>query len=106
MLRLLLGLANGLEGLSDEWLIWDGRRTNGLVFSGDSEPALVCEKDGPVFVGDCVGVVARTVAGETLFCRLKGDCRPESKESGEGRMGDACRCQYVDCSLNLIDIPL
>lgn len=35
MLRLLRGLPNGLDGRSEELLIWLGRRTNGLVFSGD-----------------------------------------------------------------------
>ena len=46
------------------------------------------------FVGDCVGVVAWTVAGEALFWRLKGDCRAEdeSKDSGEGRRGLDCEC--------------
>lgn len=46
-------------------------------------------------MGDCVGVVARMVgAGEALFCRLKGDCRPEaeSKDRGEGRIGVDCNC--------------
>ena len=58
-----------------DWLAVDGLRTNGLCFSGDSF-------DGEV----CVGVLARTVAGDALFWRLKGDWRPgESKESGEGR---------------------
>ena len=41
MLRALLGLPNGLVGLSDAWLICDGRRTNGLAFSGDNEADVV-----------------------------------------------------------------
>ena len=89
MLKLLFGLPNGLAGRSDVWLICDGRRTKGLVFSGERPPGFVGENeplDG--LTGDCaVGVVARTVAGEALFWRLKGDCRPESKERGEGRIG-------------------
>lgn len=45
-----------------DWLMFDGRRTNGLCFSGDS------------FEGeDCVGVVALIVAGDPLFWRLNGD---------------------------------
>lgn len=85
MLRLLLGLANGLDGLSEVSLICDGRRTNGLVFSSESEVDLVGERfDG--FVGEVwVGVVARIVDGEAeavLFWRLKGDCRPDSGEKG------------------------
>lgn len=35
MLRLLVGLANGLDGLSDAALFCDGRLTNGLAFSGE-----------------------------------------------------------------------
>lgn len=93
MLKLLDGLAKGLVGRSEVWLICDGRRTNGLVFSGDREPAFVGERPPLGLVGDCVGVVARTVAGEALFCLLKGDCRPESKESGDGRSGLAYACQ-------------
>ena len=87
-----LSLPNGLAGLSEVWLICDGRLTKGLVFSGESEPALVGERlIEAVLVGEGVGVVARTVIGEAvLFCRLKGDCRPESKESGDGRCGVAC----------------
>ena len=82
MLRLLLGRAKGLLGRS-EWLIWDGRRTKGLVFSGDREPFFVGDRLGAALVGDRVGVVARTVAGEAEFFLAKGDCRPESlKESG------------------------
>ena len=92
MLRLLVGLANGLAGRSEVWFICDGRRTKGLVFSGDSDPALTVGRalllPLPVnFVGEvCVGVVARTVgAGEALFWRLNGDWRPESKERSDGR---------------------
>lgn len=87
MLRLLDGRANGLVGRSEDELICDGRRTKGLVFSGESEAVLVGERPPFGFVGDCVGGVARAVAGEALFCRLKGDWRPESKESGDGRSG-------------------
>lgn len=89
ILKLLLGLANGLVARSPLWLICDGRLTNGLAFSGDREPARVYEG----FVGDCVGVVARAVAGDMLFCRLNGLCRPVSKERGEGRRGFAWCCQ-------------
>ena len=89
--KLLVGLANGLAGRSPVWLIWDGRLTNGLVFSGDSEAAFVGEKALFGLAGDCVGVVARTVAGDWLFWRLKGDCRPaESKDRGDGRIGVDC----------------
>lgn len=95
ILKLLVGLCEkGLAARSVPWLIVEGLRTKGLVFSGESEelvgrvgvklPVLVL-----ALVGDCVGVAAgRTVgAGEALFWRLKGDCLPEdeSKESGEGR---------------------
>lgn len=52
MLKLLVGLANGLVGRSDVWLIVDGRRTKGLVFSGDSEPVLTGDKLLACFVGD------------------------------------------------------
>jgi hypothetical protein len=91
MLKPLDGLAKGLVGRSDVWLICERRRTNGLVFSGDRDPAFIGDSPPLGFVGDCVGVVARTVAGEALFWRLKGDWRPESKESGEGRRGLAWR---------------
>lgn len=98
MLRLLDGRAKGLDGLSEVWLMVDGRRTNGLAFSGDSEPDLIGDKLALIFVGDCVGVVARTVAGEALFCRLNGDWRPESKESGDGRSGFACDISSAACT--------
>ena len=75
MLKLLVGLCeNGLAARSVPVLICDGRRKNGLVFSGDRDelvglvgvkfPVLVF-----ALVGDCVGVAAgRTVgAGEALF---------------------------------------
>lgn len=92
--RLLVGRPNGLAGRSEVWPICDGRRTNGLAFSGDSEPCLaVGEKVLAAIaglVGEWVGVVARRVAGEAEFWRLKGDWRPESKERGEGRMGVGC----------------
>jgi len=82
MLRLLPGRAKGLLGRS-EWLIWDGRRTNGLVFSGDREPFFVGDRFVVTLVGERVGVVARTVAGEAEFFLAKGDCLPESlKERG------------------------
>ena len=94
MLSALPLRANGLEGRSGEdWPNCDGRRTKGLVFSGDSEFVFVGEKPLDVLVGDGVGVVARTVAGDALFWRLKGDWRPESKESGEGRMGVDWTCR-------------
>ena len=83
MLKLLLGRAKGLVGRSEVWLICDGRLTNGLAFSGDSEPTLVGDKLEEIagLVGDCVGVVARTVTEDAvLFWRLKGDSRPESGE--------------------------
>lgn len=67
MLKLLDGLAKGLEGRSEEWLIWLGRRTNGLVFSGDKLPAFVGESVAFCLVGD------GKVAGEPLFWRRKGD---------------------------------
>lgn len=78
--RPLVGRANGLEGRSEEvWdglLTWLGRRTNGLFLLGD--------KADDTFVGDVVGVPARTVvAGETLFCRRNGDCRPVGESKGE-----------------------
>ena len=69
----LVGLAKGLDGRSAVCPICDGRRTNGLVFSGDNDPCLVGEKVlipplPVVLTGEvCVGVVARTVAGEALF---------------------------------------
>lgn len=88
MLRLLVGLAKGLVGRSAPeplLLIWKGRRTNGLLLTGESESGFVEESDDAAFVGDCVGVDARAVAGDWLFCRRKGDWRPESKESGDGR---------------------
>lgn len=94
MLRLLVGLAKGLEGRSEAWLIWDGRRTKGLVFSGDKEPALVGDRPSGALVGEDVGVAARTVAGEAEFCRLKGDCRPVSWKE-RGRTGVDCGRQYV-----------
>jgi hypothetical protein len=73
MLRLLEGLANGLAGRSEVWLICDRRRTKGLVFSGDREPVFTGDRLALCLVGDCVGVVASTVAGDALFWRLKGD---------------------------------
>lgn len=87
MLSPLVGLAKGLEGRSVPlWLICEGRRTKGLLFTGERESGLVGEKLCDVFVGDVVGVVARVfVAGDWLFCRLKGDWRPESKLRGVGR---------------------
>ena len=91
MPRLLPGLAKGLDGRSEAWwfwLIWDGRRTKGLVFSGDNELVLVGERcEGPLMGDEPVGVVARTVgAGDAEFWRRKGDWRPESlMRSDEGR---------------------
>lgn len=41
MLRLLSGRPKGLGGLSEEMLIWLGRRTNGLVFSVDKLETLL-----------------------------------------------------------------
>jgi hypothetical protein len=84
--RLLDGRAKGLDGLSDVWPICEGRRPNGLAFSGDNEFTFVGERWIEVtFVGDCVGVEARTVvAGEELFWRRNGDWRPVSMESGAG----------------------
>lgn len=93
----LVGLAKGLDGRSTPeplLLIWDGRRTNGLLLTGESESALVGDSAGAAFVGDCVGVDERAVAGDWLFCRLKGDCRPESKERGVGRRELACSNQH------------
>lgn len=85
----LNGLANGLDGRSPVWLlICDGRRTNGLAFSGDSETTAFAGENVEVddLVGEVVGVEARTVvAGEAEFWRRKGDCRPllgSAKESG------------------------
>lgn len=87
MLKLLPGLANGLDGRSapEALLICDGRRTKGLLLTGDSDSGLLGDNTGAVFVGDCVGVEDLAVAGDWLFWRRKGDCRPESKESGVGR---------------------
>ena len=67
MLRLLVGRPKGLEGRSSELLIWLGRRTNGLAFSGDNEPFFVGERPEDGLLGEETGVVARTVAGEVLF---------------------------------------
>ena len=67
MLKPLVGLANGLVGRSAPeplLLIWDGRRTNGLLFTGESESGLVGDRLVLTFVGDCVGVDARAVAGD------------------------------------------
>ena len=74
-LRVGSGVAVARDLTEGDWLTFDGLRTNGLCFSGES------------FDGEaCVGVLARTVAGDALFCRLKGDWRPgESKDRGEGR---------------------
>jgi hypothetical protein len=77
MLRLLDGLANGLVGRSSDWLIWLGRRANGLIFSGDRLLVgrlfvLSGESDGAAFVGEDTGDALLRV----LFCRWKGDCRP------------------------------
>lgn len=52
MPTLLVGLVKGLVGRSDVWLICDGRLTNGLVFSGDREPALIGDRPLDGFVGD------------------------------------------------------
>lgn len=71
MLRLLDGLANGLEGRSGFEPIWLGRRTNGLVFSGERLLGLVGESVDGAFVGEVLG------AGETVFWRLKGFCRTD-----------------------------
>lgn len=76
MLKLLVGLAKGLAGRSTPeplLLIWEGRRTNGLLLTGERESGLVGDRVDAAFVGDAVGVVARTVAGDWLFWRLKGD---------------------------------
>lgn len=85
MLKLLEGRANGLDGRSV--LIWLGRRTNGLVFSGDRLLALVGDSDNAegAFVGEDPGVPPRTVAGDALFCRRNGDCRALALSKGEGR---------------------
>lgn len=85
MLRLLEGLANGLVECSAVWLIWLGRLANGLAFSGDSELGLVGESAAGVLVGEELGVVPRTVAGDALFCRRNGDCRPFGLSKGDGR---------------------
>jgi hypothetical protein len=67
MLKLLVGLAKGLEGRSLALLICDGRLTKGLAFSGDSDAFFVGDQLGAALLGDAVGVVARTVAGEAEF---------------------------------------
>jgi len=72
MLKLLMGRAKGLLGRS-VWLIWDGRRTKGLAFSGDRDPFFVGDRLVATLEGDRVGVVARTVAGEAEFFLAKGD---------------------------------
>lgn len=66
-------------------MIWLGLRTKGLVFSGDKEDCLACDKWEDCLVGECVGVVARTVAGDALFWRRKGDCRAVVESKGEMR---------------------
>lgn len=88
MPRLLPGLANGLAGRSPALLIWEGRRTKGLAFSGDREPALIGDQlEEGVLVGELVGVAALTVAGEAEFWRRKGDWRPVSwKERGRAML--------------------
>jgi hypothetical protein len=67
--RLGAGLTKRLAGLSGSlWLIWLGRRANGLDFSGDNAANLVGDRPDASFVGDEVGVTVRVVvAGETLF---------------------------------------
>ena len=81
MPRPLLGRANGLEGREEAGLIWDGRRTNGLVFSGESELGRLGAY--AFLVGEDDGVDWRIVAGEAEFWRRKGDWRPVSwKERG------------------------
>lgn len=88
MLKLLAGRAKGLDGRSTPeplLLIWDGLRTKGLLLTGDNESGFSGDTIDVAFVGDCVGVDARAVAGDWLFWRRKGDWRPESKESGDGR---------------------
>lgn len=85
MLKLLEGRANGLAGRSV--LIWLGRLTKGLVFSGGRLFAFVGDSDSAegAFVGDDAGVPPRTVAGDALFCRRKGDCRAFALSKGDGR---------------------
>jgi hypothetical protein len=73
----------GLDGRSLPLLIWEGRRTKGLDFSGERDAFLVGDQLGAALVADGVGVVARTVAGDAEFWRRKGDCLLVSaKESG------------------------
>lgn len=52
MPKLLSGRPKGLEGRSEVWLIWEGRRMKGLTFSGDSELALVGVMVEESLVGD------------------------------------------------------
>lgn len=83
MLRLLVGRAKGLVGRSEPWLIWLGRRTKGLAFSGEREFGFVGDRVAGAFVGDEEGVAPRTVAGEALFWRRKGDWRPVALSNGD-----------------------
>lgn len=92
-----MGLAKGLVGLSLLLLICDGRRTNGLLFSGESDATLVwLKRGGAALVGEASGVAARTVAGEAEFWRRKGDCRPLSWKE-RGQMGEVSIVSAIDC---------
>ena len=86
MLKLLEGRAKGLTGRSE--LIWLGRLTNGLAFPGDKLCALVGDSDSAdgALVGEDPGVPPRTVAGDALFWRRKGDCREAALSNGGGRV--------------------
>lgn len=83
MLRRLVGRANGLLGRSPV-VNCEGRRTNGLDFSGDRE-------GDSGFVGDSDR--SRTVEGErrspSESGRRKGDARGERGELKDNLVGDA-----------------
>lgn len=64
VLRPLKGRPKGLEGRSEELLIWLGRRTKGLVFSSDRlRLLLLC-------------LVGEEAGDALLVCRLNGEVRP------------------------------
>lgn len=73
-LRPLRGRPKGLDGRSEELLIWLGLRTNGLVFSEDRMRLLLL-----CLVGDEAG-------DALLVCRLNGEVRPIA----ERRFGFVC----------------
>jgi hypothetical protein len=89
MLRRLVGRAKGLLGRSPVTSC-DGRRTNGLDFSGDREgdSGLVGDSDR-----------SRTVEGERKSAsesgRRKGDARGERGELNDNFVGEACVCQSI-----------